>query len=169
MQEHIILKTGATLYYKRNLPWEIEGHIIKRILFSLLLILASGSCSRGAQISRLIHRKLSSLAYLLNLAQDLLTHSSKYSSNSSSSKTEVEIAHIEIPISNYVYHSLDRLDWLIEPIGAPIIQYGKCSINVFTCFVLLKTERPIVELVIEYKEPIEPIYNSPQLHGTRIW
>jgi len=48
---------------------------------------------------------LTSLARLLSLAQVWLTHSSSYSSNSSGPKTEMEIAHVEIPISNWLFRS----------------------------------------------------------------
>ena len=49
-----------------------------------------------------VHRGLTSLAHLLSQAQGWLTHSSSYSSNCSGTNTEMEIAHVEIPISNYL-------------------------------------------------------------------
>ena len=67
----------------------------------LFLILASGNRSRGAQTGVApVHRGLTSV---LNLAQVWLTHGSGYSSNSSGPKTEMENAHVEIPISNYLF------------------------------------------------------------------
>ncbi len=46
------------------------------------------------------------MAHLLSLAQVWLTHSSGYSSNCSGPKTEMENAHVEIPISIFLLHSL---------------------------------------------------------------
>jgi hypothetical protein len=68
-------------------------------------ILAGGSRSRGAQTGRLPHesRSLSTAHLLRPTAQPgsgWLTHSSRYSSNSSGPKTEMENAHVEIPTSN---------------------------------------------------------------------
>ena len=69
--------------------------------------LASGSRSQGAQTVVLAHRELTSLAHLLSLAQVWLTHNSGYSSNSLGPKTEMENAHVEIPISNYLFRHLN--------------------------------------------------------------
>jgi hypothetical protein len=54
------------------------------------------------------------LAHLLSLAQVWLTQGSGYSSNSSVPKTEMQNAHVEIPISNYLVYS-----WLLEKIKTP--------------------------------------------------
>jgi len=70
------------------------------ISLGLRVINFRSSRSRGAQTGHPVYRRLTPLAHLLSLAQAWLTHSLGYSSNSSGLKTEMEIAHVEIPISN---------------------------------------------------------------------
>jgi hypothetical protein len=65
----------------------------------LFPILASGSRSRGAQTGH----PCPPWAHLLG---SLAHPGSGYSSNGSGPKTEMETAHVEIPISNELFHTI---------------------------------------------------------------
>ncbi|PMD13264.1 hypothetical protein NA56DRAFT_712299 [Hyaloscypha hepaticicola] len=78
----------------------------------LFPILAGGVVAEEPKPVAPVHRRLTSLAHLLTLAQVWLTHSSGYSSNCSGPKTEIEIAHVEIPISNFLFQKLPSLSRL---------------------------------------------------------
>ncbi|KAF8850560.1 HET-domain-containing protein [Acephala macrosclerotiorum] len=81
----------------------IGPEIIPALLFP---ILAGGSRGRGAQNESPPSTVGSPpIGHLLTLAQVCLIHSSGYSSNGSGPKTEMENAHVEIPISNYLFPS----------------------------------------------------------------
>lgn len=83
----------------------------------------------------------------------------------------VSLAEITYPADSppdVLDHFLNWLDRFVELIRNRIIQQCKCAVNVSTRFFLLEAEWAIIELVIENKEPIEPVDDSSQLDRTSI-